>query len=99
MLWSQFDEDIYQRMVKEYNSEGDKIVMFNGVKGPLSSLIEAVELVRSMAGYKDEEYEWDCRSNLIKRQGDFYHNLEVSFFICIFTKRKRNIWKTDPYIK
>ena len=54
MLWSQFDEDIYQRMVKEYNSEGDKIVMFNGVKGPLSSLIEGVELVRSIAGYKDE---------------------------------------------
>ena len=54
MLWSQFDEDIYQRMVKEYNSEGDKIVMFNGVKGPLSSLIEAVKLVRSMAGYEDD---------------------------------------------
>ena len=54
MLWSQFDEYIYQKMVEEYNSKGDKIVMFNGVKGPLSSLIEAVELVRSMAGYKDE---------------------------------------------
>ena len=54
MLWSQFDEDIYQRMVKEYNSDGDKVVMFNGVEGPLSSLIEAVKIVRSMAGYKDE---------------------------------------------
>ena len=54
MLWSQFDEDIYQRMVKEYNSDGDKVVMFNGVKGDLSSLIEAVKIVRSMAGYKDE---------------------------------------------
>ena len=54
MLWSQFDEDIYQRMVKEYNSEGDKIVMFNGVKGHLSSLIEAVKIVRSMAGYEDD---------------------------------------------
>ena len=54
MLWSQFDEDIYQKMVEDYNSEGDKIVMFNGVKGPLSSLIEAVELVRSMAGYEDD---------------------------------------------
>ena len=54
MLWSQFDEDIYQRMVEDYNSEGDKIVMFNGVKGPLSSLIEAVKMVRSMAGYEDE---------------------------------------------
>ena len=54
MLWSQFDEDIYQRMVKEYNSDGDKIVMFNGVKGPLSSLIEAVKMVRSMAGYEDD---------------------------------------------
>ena len=53
MLWSQFDEDIYQRMVKEYNSDGDKIVMFNGVKGPLSSLIEAVKMVRSMAGYDE----------------------------------------------
>ena len=54
MLWSQFDENIYQRMVEEYNSNGDKIVMFNGVEGPLSSLIEAVKMVRSMAGYKDE---------------------------------------------
>lgn len=54
MLWSQFDEDIYQRMVKEYNSDGDKIVMFNGVEGPLSSLIEAVKMVRSMAGCKDK---------------------------------------------
>ena len=54
MLWSQFDENIYQKMVEEYNSAGDKIVMFNGVKGPLSSLIEAVKMVRSMAGYKDE---------------------------------------------
>ena len=54
MLWSQFDEDIYQRMVKEYNSDGDKIVMFNGVEGHLSSLIEAVKMVRSMAGYKEE---------------------------------------------
>ena len=54
MLSSQFDENIYQRMVEKYNSEGDKIVMFNGVKGPLSSLIEAVKLVRSMAGYKDK---------------------------------------------
>lgn len=53
MLWSQFDENIYQKMVEEYISEGDKIVVFNGVKGPLSSLIEAVKMVRSMAGYKD----------------------------------------------
>ena len=53
MLWSQFDEEIYQRMIEEYNSDGDKIVMFNGVKGPLSSLIEAVKMVRSMAGYED----------------------------------------------
>ena len=43
MLWPQFDEYIYH-----------KIVMLNGVKGPLSSLIEAVKLVRSMAGYKDD---------------------------------------------
>ena len=54
MLWSQFDEEIYQRMVEKYNSEGDKIVMFNGVEGHLSSLIEAVKMVRSMAGYKDK---------------------------------------------
>ena len=53
-MWSQFDENIYQKMVEKYNSEGDKIVMFNGVKGSLSSLIEAVKMVRSMAGYKDE---------------------------------------------
>ena len=54
MLWSQFDENTYQKMVEEYNYGGDKIVMFNGVKGHLSSLIEAVKMVRSMAGYKDE---------------------------------------------
>ena len=54
MVWSQFDEYTYQRMVEKYNSEGDKIVMFNGVEGHLSSLIEAVKIVRSMAGYKDE---------------------------------------------
>ena len=54
MLWSQFDKNIYQRMVEEYNSDGDKIVMFNGVEGHLSSLIEAVKMVRSMAGYKEE---------------------------------------------
>ena len=54
MLWSQFDEYIYQRMVEKQNSEGNKIVVFNGVKGHLSSLIEAVKMVRSMAGYKDE---------------------------------------------
>ena len=98
MLWSQFDENIYQRMVEEYSSDGDKIVMFNGVKGPLSSLIEAVELVRSMAGYKKNEYRWACRNKLIKNEETF-NNLEVSFFICIFAKRKRNIWKIDPYIK
>ena len=54
MVWSQFDEYTYQRMVEKYNSEGDKIVMFKGVEGHLSSLIEAVKIVRSMAGYKDE---------------------------------------------
>ena len=54
MLWPQFDENIYQKMVEKYNSEGDKIVVFNGVKGQLSSLIEAVKIVRSMTGYKDE---------------------------------------------
>ena len=54
MLWSQFDENIYQKMVEDYNSKGDRIVMFNGVEGHLSSLIEAVKIVRSMAGYKDK---------------------------------------------
>ena len=52
MLWSQFDEYIYQKMVEDYNSKGDRTVMFNGVEGDLSTLIEAVELVRSMTGYK-----------------------------------------------
>ena len=53
MLWSQFDEYIYQKMVEDYNSKGDRTVTFNGVEGDLSTLIEAVELVRSMTGYKD----------------------------------------------
>ena len=54
MLWSQFDEYIYQKMVEDYNSKGYITVMFNGVEGDLSTLIEAVELVRSMAGYKEK---------------------------------------------
>ena len=53
MLWSQFDEYIYQKMVEDYNSKGDRTVKFNGVEGDLSTLIEAVKLVRSMTGYKD----------------------------------------------
>ena len=52
MLWSQFDESIYQRMIEDYNSKGNRTVIFNGVEGDLSTLIEAVELVRSMAGCK-----------------------------------------------
>ena len=52
MPWSQFDEYIYQKMVEDYNSKGDRTIKFNGVEGDLSTLIEAVELVRSMAGYK-----------------------------------------------
>ena len=52
MLWSQFDEYIYQKMVEDYSSKGDRTVKFNGVEGDLSTLIEAVELVRSMTGYK-----------------------------------------------
>ena len=51
MLWSQFDEYIYQKMVEDYNSKGDRAIKFNGAEGDLSTLIEAVELVRSMAGY------------------------------------------------
>ena len=53
MLWPQFDEYIYQKMVEDYNSKGDRTVKFNGVEGDLSTLIEAVKLVRSMTGYKD----------------------------------------------
>ena len=52
MLWSQFDEYIYQKMVEDYNSKGDRTVKFNGVEGDLSTLIEAVKLARSMTGYK-----------------------------------------------
>lgn len=53
MFWSKFDEEIYQKMLSDYKREGNKIVNFHGVVGSLSFLIEAIKIVRSMAGYND----------------------------------------------
>lgn len=53
MLWSKFDEEIYQKMRSDYERDGDKTVNFHGVVGSLSALIEATKMVRSMAGYND----------------------------------------------
>ena len=54
-------------MVADYNSKGERTVMFNAVECDFSTLIEAVELVLSMAVYKDSQYGWYCRNQLLKR--------------------------------
>lgn len=52
-MWSKYDEEIYQKMLSDYEREGDKMVNFNGVIGSLSALIEATKMVRTMAGYNN----------------------------------------------
>ena len=47
-MWSEFDELQYQQMKKDLEEQGDHLVKFNGVTGPLSLLIKSVEIVRSM---------------------------------------------------
>lgn len=47
-MWSEFDEVTLNKMKEDINNNGDHLVNFNGLVGPLSLLIEATELVKSM---------------------------------------------------
>ena len=47
-MWSGFDEAILNKMKEDLNNNGDHLVKFNGIIGPLALLIEATELVKSM---------------------------------------------------
>ena len=47
-MWSEFDEVTLNKMKEDLNNNGDHLVKFNGFIGPLSILIEATELVKSM---------------------------------------------------
>ena len=47
-MWSGFDEATLNKMKEDLNNNGDHLVNFNGAVGPLSLLIEATELVKSM---------------------------------------------------
>lgn len=47
-MWSGFDEATLNEMKEDLNNNGDHLVNFNGTVGPLSLLIEATELVKSM---------------------------------------------------
>ena len=47
-MWSGFDEATLTKMKEDLNNNGDHLVNFNGTVGPLSLLIEATELVKSM---------------------------------------------------
>ena len=47
-MWSEFDEVTLNKMKEDLNNNGDHLVNFNGTIGPLSTLIEATELVKSM---------------------------------------------------
>lgn len=47
-MWSGFDEATLNKMKEDLNNNGDHLVNFNGTIGPLSLLIEATELVKTM---------------------------------------------------
>ena len=47
-MWSGFDEATLNEMKEDLRNNGDHLVNFNGTVGPLSLLIEATELVKSM---------------------------------------------------
>ena len=48
-MWSGFDEATLNKMKEDLRNNGDHLVNFNDVIGTLSLLIEATELVKSMA--------------------------------------------------
>ena len=45
-MWSEYDEMQYQEMKKDLEENGDHNVNFNGLVGPLSLLVQSVEIVR-----------------------------------------------------
>ena len=47
-MWPEFDEVTLNKMKEDINNNGDHLVNFNGLVGPLSLLIEATELIKSM---------------------------------------------------
>ena len=47
-MWSGFDEATLNKMKEDLRNNGDHLVSFNGIVGPLSLLIEATELVKTM---------------------------------------------------
>lgn len=47
-MWSGFDETTLNKMKEDLNNNGDHLVNFNGTIGPLSILVEATELVKSI---------------------------------------------------
>lgn len=47
-MWSEYDEMQLQQMKKDLEEKGDHEVSFNGVVGPLSSLIESAEFVKNI---------------------------------------------------
>lgn len=51
-MWGVLEEQQYQKLLKYYQEFGDREIIFNNVVGPLSLLLESMEMVRSMCGYK-----------------------------------------------
>lgn len=49
-MWGQLEEEYYQQLVEDLKTNGDKYIVFHGVKGKLSSLIESMKIVRLMCG-------------------------------------------------
>lgn len=47
-MWGRLEEDNYQRLIKNLQENGDRDIIFNGIKGKLSLLIESMKIVRSM---------------------------------------------------
>lgn len=49
-MWGQLEEEYYQQLVEDLQTNGDRYVVFHNVEGKLSSLIESMKIVRSMCG-------------------------------------------------
>lgn len=49
-MWGQLEEEYYQQLVEDLQTNGDRYIVFHGVKGKLSSLIESMKIVRAMCG-------------------------------------------------
>lgn len=47
-MWGQLEEEYYQRLVEDLKTNGDRDIIFNGIKGKLSLLIEAMQLTKNI---------------------------------------------------